>query len=202
MSESLPYSGVAIVDVIRYAVVTQACSESPCRSSPMVRIAVATMVWSRAARNMPIISPPRIVRIWRWVMLNVSAAEAGMAGPLVAVGEVTGSRYFLSPTVCREYSLRAESVVGQVAGGHVSRADADRAAVGWPRAPGRPSSGTCPGPGRHRPGPSPDVCGGERARRRQVTGGVGGVLGRDTCRSLGVLEHAASLRRRGRRRPG
>src|SRR5665647_3161966 len=88
MSESLPYSGVAIVDVIRYAVVTQACSESPCRSSPMVRIAVATMVWSRAARNMPIISPPRIVRIWRCVMLNVSAAEAGMAGPLVAVGEV------------------------------------------------------------------------------------------------------------------
>src|SRR5665647_2706466 len=42
MSESLPYSGVAIVDVIRYAVVTQAWSERPCRSSPMVRIAVAT----------------------------------------------------------------------------------------------------------------------------------------------------------------
>src|SRR5512132_1042869 len=33
----------------------------------MVRMADATMVWSRAARNMPIIRPMRIVTIWRWV---------------------------------------------------------------------------------------------------------------------------------------
>ena len=57
MSESLPYSGVAIVEVIRNAVVAQACRSKPCRSSAMVRIAVETMVWSSAARNMPSIRP-------------------------------------------------------------------------------------------------------------------------------------------------
>ena len=33
----------------------------------MVRIDVATIVWSSAARNMPIISPDRIVMICRWL---------------------------------------------------------------------------------------------------------------------------------------
>src|SRR5690349_15079826 len=33
----------------------------------MVRMADATMVWSRAARNIPIIRPMRIVMICRWV---------------------------------------------------------------------------------------------------------------------------------------
>src|SRR6185503_3862139 len=59
--------GVVIVEVIRYAVVTQACRDSPFRSSEIVRIAVETMVWSRAPRNMPIIRPVMMVRIWRWV---------------------------------------------------------------------------------------------------------------------------------------
>src|ERR1700749_4577551 len=63
MSESLPYSGVAIVLVMRNAVVAQACSDSPPRSSAMVRMAVDTTVWSSAARNMPSSSPTRIVRI-------------------------------------------------------------------------------------------------------------------------------------------
>jgi hypothetical protein len=58
---------VAIVDVMRNAVVTQACIDSPLRSSPMVRIAVETTVWSRAARNMPISSPDKIVMIWACV---------------------------------------------------------------------------------------------------------------------------------------
>ena len=65
MSDSLPNSSVAIVEVIRNAVVTHACTDNPFRSSPMVRMAVATMVWSSAARNMPSISPDRIVRICR-----------------------------------------------------------------------------------------------------------------------------------------
>src|SRR6476469_7479098 len=77
MSESLPYSGVTIVAVMRYAVVAHACSSRPLRSSAMVRIADATIVWSRAARNMPIIRPTRIVRICRWV-----------SGPSVAAGAV------------------------------------------------------------------------------------------------------------------
>ena len=60
-------SGVAIVEVMRYAVVTHACADNPCRWSAMTRIAEATMVWSRAARNIPIISPMRMVTICLWV---------------------------------------------------------------------------------------------------------------------------------------
>ena len=44
MSDNLPYSGVVTVEVIRYAVVTQACADNPCRSSAMVRIEVETIV--------------------------------------------------------------------------------------------------------------------------------------------------------------
>ena len=67
MSDSLPYSGVEIVEVMRNAVVAHACSEKPFRSSAIVRIAVETTVWSRAARNIPIIRPMRIITICRWV---------------------------------------------------------------------------------------------------------------------------------------
>ena len=52
------YRGVQNVAVSRYAVVTHARSDRPCRSSPMVRMDVAPIVWSSAARNMPIIRPP------------------------------------------------------------------------------------------------------------------------------------------------
>src|SRR5829696_8609107 len=58
---------------MRNAVVAQTCSEKPFRSSAMVLIAVETTVWSRAARNIPIIRPTRIVRISRW--LKPSAAD-------------------------------------------------------------------------------------------------------------------------------
>ena len=44
MSDSFPYSGVVIVDVTRNAVVTHACTDSPLRSSPIVRMAVETIV--------------------------------------------------------------------------------------------------------------------------------------------------------------
>ena len=44
MSDNLPYSGVVTVEVIRYAVVTQAYADNPCRSSAMVRIEVETIV--------------------------------------------------------------------------------------------------------------------------------------------------------------
>ena len=39
----------------------------------MVRIAVETIVWSSAPRNMPIIRPVMMVRIWRWVYWPDSA---------------------------------------------------------------------------------------------------------------------------------
>ncbi len=67
MSDSLPYSGVEIVEVMRNAVVAHACSEKPLRSSAIVRMAVETTVWSSAARNIPIIRPMRIITICRWV---------------------------------------------------------------------------------------------------------------------------------------
>src|SRR6478735_899901 len=92
MSESLPYSGVEIVAVSRYAVVTQACRESPLRSSPMVRMDVATMVWSSAARNMPSIRPPRIVRISRWVGGTNVEAFVWAGGSVVLCWDIGPSR--------------------------------------------------------------------------------------------------------------
>src|ERR1700733_4368826 len=77
MSDSLPNSGVAIVVVIRNAVVTQACAVRSCRSLPIVLIAVDTMLESSAARNMPSMSPDRIVRIWR---CDSAPSDAGLAG--------------------------------------------------------------------------------------------------------------------------
>ena len=40
----------------------------------MVRIEVLTMVWSRAPRNMPSISPDRIVTTWAWVYSPVAGS--------------------------------------------------------------------------------------------------------------------------------
>ena len=57
----------------------------------MVRIEVATIVWSSAARNMPAIRPDRIVMICRW-LISPDAAFAGAgwvvmrAAPREAVG--------------------------------------------------------------------------------------------------------------------
>src|SRR3954447_23996580 len=79
--------GVAMVEVIRYAVVTHAWTERPWRSSAMGRIDVLTIVWSRAPRNMPSSSPERIVRIWRWVYSPVSSGDgAPSTWSLVAIG--------------------------------------------------------------------------------------------------------------------
>src|SRR5690242_10673934 len=65
-----------MVLVIRYAVVTHAWPARSLRSSAMTRIALATMVWSRAARNIPIMSPTRIVTISRCDNGGWSAAGA------------------------------------------------------------------------------------------------------------------------------
>src|SRR6476660_6652791 len=67
MSLNLPYSGVDTVEVTRYAVVAHAWLVCPLSLSAMVRIAADTMVWSRAARNMPSSNPDRISMIWLWV---------------------------------------------------------------------------------------------------------------------------------------
>ena len=68
-----------IVETIRYAVVTQACWLRPCRSSPIVRIAVPTTVWSSADRNMPAMRPKMTNRICRCDMIGFDgAAGAGV----------------------------------------------------------------------------------------------------------------------------
>src|SRR5215475_3909731 len=68
----------------------------------MVGSAVATIVWSRAARNMPIISPDMITRICRWLNPPGSSAITG-AGAVTL--EAAGARTSLSDlkpvlTVC------------------------------------------------------------------------------------------------------
>ena len=57
MSLNFPYKGVVMVEVIKYAVVAQAWIDNPFKSSPIVLIAVATIVWSSAAKKRPNINP-------------------------------------------------------------------------------------------------------------------------------------------------
>ena len=66
-SEILPQSGVAAVEVSRYAVTTHESLSRPPNSEVILGRATATMLWSRAARNMPAINPPMTTRIWRWL---------------------------------------------------------------------------------------------------------------------------------------
>src|SRR3954454_22748595 len=70
-----------MVLVIRYAVVTQACPARSWRSSAMTRIALATMVWSSAARNIPIIRPIRMVMISLWESTGSASELDGADGP-------------------------------------------------------------------------------------------------------------------------
>src|ERR1700728_1124870 len=86
MSDSFPNSGAAIVDVIRNAVVTHACACRSCRSLPIVLIAVETIVWSSAARNMPMTRPDRIVRIWRWDSAPSDGESVGRVAVAVLLG--------------------------------------------------------------------------------------------------------------------
>src|SRR5450756_1584876 len=114
----------------------------------MVRIAVATMVWSRAARNMPIIRPPRIVRIWRCVMEKVGADGP----PSTVSGAVTDVRYVRFLTLTLQTTGQWPNVGHRYAAAP-RRTVRRRPAVRWPRAPGR-----------RRPHTSRDSRG--RARRR------------------------------------
>ena len=66
-SEILPHSGVAAVEVSRYAVTTQDSLSSPPSSEVILGSATPTMLWSSAARNMPAIRPLMTTRICRWL---------------------------------------------------------------------------------------------------------------------------------------
>jgi hypothetical protein len=55
------------VDVRRYADATHEMWSSPPNSPTIVGSAVATIVWSSAASDIPAIRPANTVWIWRWV---------------------------------------------------------------------------------------------------------------------------------------
>src|SRR5882762_9135971 len=67
MSLSVPNTGATAVEANRYAVITQERLETSWNWRPMVGSAVATMVWSSAARNMVSIRLIRMVRTSLWV---------------------------------------------------------------------------------------------------------------------------------------
>src|SRR6478752_9191789 len=69
---------------MRYAVVTHAWPARSLRSSAMTRMALATMVWSSAARNIPIMSPTRMVRISLWESTGRASGPAPAGASAVA----------------------------------------------------------------------------------------------------------------------
>src|ERR1700712_995575 len=76
MSLSVPNTGATAVEASRYAVITQERLVTSWNWRPMVGSAVATMVWSSAARNMVIIRLIRMV----WTSPGVSAARGAIGG--------------------------------------------------------------------------------------------------------------------------
>src|SRR3954453_1099384 len=77
MSLSVPNTGATAVEASRYAVITQDRLETSWNWRPMVGNAVATMVWSSAARNIVIIRLMRMV----WTSRGVSGARGAIGGP-------------------------------------------------------------------------------------------------------------------------
>src|SRR3954451_6646341 len=76
MSLSVPNTGATAVEASRYAVITQDRLETSWNWRPMVGKAVATMVWSSAARNMVSIRLIRMV----WTSRAVSGARGAIGG--------------------------------------------------------------------------------------------------------------------------
>src|SRR5271154_53007 len=82
MSPSFPYSGVTTVCASRYAVTTQEMCFKPPRSPTIVGSAVATIVWSSAARNITSKRPPNTSRSGTSPPLASDAME-GVAAALI-----------------------------------------------------------------------------------------------------------------------
>src|SRR5712675_2230096 len=76
MSLSVPNTGATAVEASRYAVITQDRLVTSWNWRPMVGSAVATMVWSSAARNMVSIRLIRMV----WTSRGVSGARGTIGG--------------------------------------------------------------------------------------------------------------------------
>src|SRR6266478_5789152 len=74
MSASVPNTGATAVEASRYAVITQERLETSWNWRPMVGSAVATMVWSRAAKN---IVSSKLIR-----MVRTSPGDNGAGGAI------------------------------------------------------------------------------------------------------------------------
>src|SRR5579864_7505134 len=85
-SPSFPYSGVTAVWASRNALVTHDRWVRPPRSLTIVGSAVATIVWSSAARSSTSISAPKITRT------REPPSDPGPAGVTATVDMATGSR--------------------------------------------------------------------------------------------------------------
>src|ERR1700674_1709687 len=100
MSLSVPNTGATAVDANRYAVITHDRLETSWNCRPMVGSAVATMVWSSAARN--IVS----IRLIRMVLTSpgVSAARGAIDGAslisMTSPGNGDNSFTMVSGNVC------------------------------------------------------------------------------------------------------
>ncbi len=88
MSLSVPNTGATAVEASRYAVITQDRLETSWNWRPMVGSAVATMVWSSAARNIVSIRLIRMVR-----------TSLGLSGACGAIGGAS-LRSMTSPGRC------------------------------------------------------------------------------------------------------
>src|SRR5215475_3051878 len=86
MSESVPNTGATAVEARRYAVITQDRLETSENCRPMVGNAVATMVWSSAARN---IVSNRLIRMVRTSPGLKGAGAGGGASAALTLREIS-----------------------------------------------------------------------------------------------------------------
>src|SRR5438270_14098434 len=100
MSLSVPNTGATAVEASRYAVITQDRLETSWNCPPIVGSAVATMVWSRAARNIVSIRLIRMVR----TSLRVSGGRGKVAGAslmsMTSTAFCDGSPAAVSDNIC------------------------------------------------------------------------------------------------------
>src|SRR5262249_20632249 len=100
MSLSVPNTGATAVDARRYAVMTQDRLETSRNWRPMVGSAVATMVWSSAARNIATIRLNRMAR----TSSGVSGARGARGGAsVIAITWVGSSGSSVSISSAREW---------------------------------------------------------------------------------------------------
>jgi len=87
-SPRCPYSGAAIVAASRYETTTQEISAKPLSELPIVGKALASIVWSAAARNIATITPGKTRRnAWRLVSGAPASARSGVGTLAIAIDD-------------------------------------------------------------------------------------------------------------------